>query len=207
MTLILTRRSFLHKTMAAGVAVAATRGGPRQASAATTADHAPAFQKSKPDVIIHRGGYPGWPWVTRAGQRLVCVFRDDSVHGFSPSGKILWTDSRDNGKTWAPSRVVVDEPEVRLTYLPPPTDLEVERELDLDDLDTASHDGVEVDLEPLLREQLVLAVPIKPVCQPECKGICPNCGTDLNKKACGCNIELPETNPWKRALKQLGEEN
>ena len=105
-----------------------------------------------------------------------------------------------------PCPVQVNEPEVRLTYLPPPTDFEAERELDLDDLDTASHDGVEVDLEPLLREQLVLAVPINPLCQPDCKGICPSCGTDLNKKTCGCENELPETNPWKRAIMQLSDE-
>ena len=73
----------------------------------------PQGVKSKPDVIVYRGGYPGWPWVARAGrQRLVCAFRDDTVHDFSPSGKVLWTSSRDDGKTWAPAQVVADEPGV-----------------------------------------------------------------------------------------------
>jgi len=112
MTVILNRRSFLRRTLAAGVGVATTGGLARHASAATLADDTRTFQKSKPDVIIHQGGYPGWPWVTRAGKRLVCVFRDDGVHGFSPSGKILWTYSEDEGKTWAPSGVVVDEPAI-----------------------------------------------------------------------------------------------
>ena len=105
-----------------------------------------------------------------------------------------------------PCHVKVDEPDLRLTFLPPPTEFEQERELDLDDLDTATHDGVEVDLEPLLCEQLVLALPIKLLCQPECKGICPSCGADMNDKPCDCKEELPETNPWKRALMQLNEE-
>ena len=66
--------------------------------------------KSNPDVILHRGGYPGWPWVARARERrLVCVFRDDGIHGFSPTGKVLWTESRDEGKTWAVARVVAEE--------------------------------------------------------------------------------------------------
>lgn len=69
--------------------------------------------KCRPDVIVYRGGYPGWPWVARAGRgRLVCAFRDDSIHDYSPSGKVLFTSSEDDGKTWAPATVVADEPGV-----------------------------------------------------------------------------------------------
>lgn len=69
--------------------------------------------KSRPDVIVYKGGYPGWPWVARAGRgRLVCAFRDDGVHGFSPTGKVLFTSSGDDGKSWAPAQVVADEPGV-----------------------------------------------------------------------------------------------
>jgi hypothetical protein len=50
--------------------------------------------------------------VAAAKGRLVCVFRDDSVHDFSPGGKVLMTESRDEGKTWSPARVVADEPDV-----------------------------------------------------------------------------------------------
>ena len=46
--------------------------------------------KSEPDVILYRGNYPGWPWLTAAGDRLLCAFRDDGVHGFSATGKVLW---------------------------------------------------------------------------------------------------------------------
>ena len=68
--------------------------------------------KTRPDVIVYRGSYPGWPWITPAGKRLVCVFREDSIHGFSPTGRVLWTASDDAGRTWSPAQVVVDEPEV-----------------------------------------------------------------------------------------------
>ena len=66
--------------------------------------------KSEPDVVVYRGNYPGWPWVTPAsGGRLLCVFRDDSVHGFSPTGRVLLCASRDNGRTWSAAQVVVDD--------------------------------------------------------------------------------------------------
>lgn len=100
------RRRFLRQTAAIAGTLAVS---PARASFAAE----PAAVKSRPDVILHRGGYPGWPWVARAGQgRLVCAFRDDSVHGFSPTGKVLFTASDDDGKTWTKAQVVVDEPGV-----------------------------------------------------------------------------------------------
>lgn len=41
-----------------------------------------------------------------------------------------------------------------------------------------------INLEPLLREYLLLEIPIKPLCQPDCKGLCPTCGANLNQGAC-----------------------
>jgi uncharacterized protein len=41
-------------------------------------------------------------------------------------------------------------------------------------------DHHELDLEPLAREAIVLAAPIAPVCRPDCPGLCPECGADLN---------------------------
>jgi hypothetical protein len=97
------RDEHLQQAMASGVSLAV-------AGHARVAVDPPQPVKSKPDVIVHRGGYPGWPWVARAGERrLFCVFRDDGIHGFSPSGKVLWTESRDEGKTWAAARVVADD--------------------------------------------------------------------------------------------------
>src|SRR5919204_2503385 len=37
-----------------------------------------------------------------------------------------------------------------------------------------------IDLTPLLREELILATPLAPLCRPDCKGLCPVCGRDLN---------------------------
>ena len=43
-----------------------------------------------------------------------------------------------------------------------------------------------VDLEPLAREALTLDLPLAPLCSPDCRGLCPGCGVDLNAGACGC---------------------
>ncbi len=39
-----------------------------------------------------------------------------------------------------------------------------------------------IDLTPLLREELILATPQAPLCRPDCKGLCPDCGEDLNER-------------------------
>ncbi len=57
---------------------------------------------------------------------------------------------------------------------------------DIEILKLAS-DAREIDISPLLREAVLLNHPIKMLCDPECKGICPNCGVDLNKEACQCS--------------------
>ena len=48
-----------------------------------------------------------------------------------------------------------------------------------------------VDVSGLAREAIVLAVPAQIVCAPECKGLCPQCGADLNEAPCGCAPEEP----------------
>jgi uncharacterized protein len=42
-----------------------------------------------------------------------------------------------------------------------------------------------IDLTPLIREHMILAMPITPICKPDCKGLCSECGTDLNTDPCG----------------------
>ncbi|MDD5044082.1 MAG: DUF177 domain-containing protein [Candidatus Omnitrophica bacterium] len=43
-----------------------------------------------------------------------------------------------------------------------------------------------IDLDPDIREELILNYPFNPVCKPDCKGLCPVCGEDLNAGACRC---------------------
>jgi uncharacterized metal-binding protein YceD (DUF177 family) len=57
---------------------------------------------------------------------------------------------------------------------------EAEVELDQDDLGVLVLDGEHLDTEPLIQEQVVLEIPMKPLCATECKGLCPRCGADRN---------------------------
>jgi len=56
-------------------------------------------------------------------------------------------------------------------------------------------------LEDVLREQVLLAVPIKVVCSDECKGLCPRCGRNLNHEDCTCAEPVPD--PRWGALKDI----
>jgi uncharacterized protein len=49
-----------------------------------------------------------------------------------------------------------------------------------------SDDGL-LDLAPLLREQTWVTIPMKPICHPDCKGLCPQCGANLNLESCACD--------------------
>lgn len=63
---------------------------------------------------------------------------------------------------------------------------EEERELEEEDLGVLVVDEPEIDLWPLLREQVQLNVPMRPLCNEDCAGLCPVCGADLNEGACDC---------------------
>lgn len=47
-----------------------------------------------------------------------------------------------------------------------------------------------VDIEPSIREMMILSLPAKPLCEQECKGLCPVCGENLNEHQCGCETEF-----------------
>jgi uncharacterized metal-binding protein YceD (DUF177 family) len=57
---------------------------------------------------------------------------------------------------------------------------EPEVELDKDELGALAIEGEHLDTEPLIAEQILLEIPMKPLCSPECRGLCPRCGADRN---------------------------
>jgi len=59
-------------------------------------------------------------------------------------------------------------------------------------VDEESYVGKVIDLDPAVREQLLLALPGYPVCKEGCKGLCPVCGTNLNERDCGCDRRVPD---------------
>ena len=66
---------------------------------------------------------------------------------------------------------------------------EGEREVEEDDLATAFYDDDQIDLTHLIMEQFQLALPMKALCAEACKGLCPQCGTNLNTGSCNCNVK------------------
>ena len=74
-------------------------------------------------------------------------------------------------------------------------------ELSPEDLLLSAYDGEAIDLDELVREQVLLALPSRHLCKEDCKGLCPKCGTDLNAGDCSC--EQGEVDPRWSALAGL----
>lgn len=62
-------------------------------------------------------------------------------------------------------------------------------------------DDGNINLEPLVREYMLLEVPLNPLCKPDCKGLCPVCGGNLNEEVCNHDAEVFD--PRLAALKTL----
>ena len=82
---------------------------------------------------------------------------------------------------------------------------EGEREIEEDDLSTAFYENDEIDLGQLMREQFYLALPMKPLCSESCRGLCPVCGTNLNRSTCDCKRDWDD--PRLAALRELRTKN
>ncbi len=59
-------------------------------------------------------------------------------------------------------------------------------ELQKEELDIVFYSNNLLDIDDIANEQLALNIPMKPLCSAECKGICPECGADLNTMQCNC---------------------
>jgi uncharacterized protein len=59
-------------------------------------------------------------------------------------------------------------------------------ELQEEDLSISVFDGETIDIDDLVREQVLLALPPRLLCREECKGLCPVCGADRNQSECAC---------------------
>jgi uncharacterized protein len=79
-----------------------------------------------------------------------------------------------------------------LRYLPDGTGLPDREDEDGavrdDDVSATFYRDETIDLGALMREQFYLALPMKPLCREDCKGLCAQCGTNLNTDTCDCQI-------------------
>jgi uncharacterized protein len=99
------------------------------------------------------------------------------------------------------AKVQVDD-DFDLFYRPVETSPdEEEKELGEGEIEIAFYEGDGIQLEDVLREFILLAMPMQWVCRPDCKGICPVCGGNRNLSVCQCQVKL-EDDRW-AALKKL----
>jgi uncharacterized protein len=83
--------------------------------------------------------------------------------------------------------VPVDLP-IDLLYLPHSENGgEGELEITDEDLSTAFYREEQIDLDLMIREQLQLSLPMKPLCRDDCDGLCPVCGINRNREHCSCD--------------------
>ncbi len=66
--------------------------------------------------------------------------------------------------------------------------LSEELALQKDDLDIYFYEEPSIAVAPIAEERIQMAVPMKPLCREDCRGLCPHCGDDLNLATCGCNV-------------------
>jgi len=79
-----------------------------------------------------------------------------------------------------------------------------EMELSASDIDTEFYDKNRVDITQPVHDQIYLALPFVSICCEDCKGLCTECGNNLNKRNCGCSEEGP-VDPRLEVLRSLKE--
>lgn len=75
---------------------------------------------------------------------------------------------------------------------------------ELDEQD-AFMEGYELNIDNLMIDEMITGWPEKVLCRPDCRGLCPVCGKDLNTGACGCDTFVPD--PRMAAIKDVFNEN
>jgi uncharacterized protein len=83
-----------------------------------------------------------------------------------------------------PALVKISAP-LKMTFVPGDDRVEDASDDPLDDVDVTSYDGQTVDLGAIVREQLILGLPISPKCRDNCAGLCATCGQNKNERDCG----------------------
>jgi uncharacterized protein len=114
-------------------------------------------------------------------------------------GRLAATMPQTCSRCLEPFAARVDAP-VDVRLVPKPTGAD-SVELGADDLDVDFYDNDELDVTRVVANEATLALPMKPLCRTDCKGLCPQCGTNLNTGSCDCAPAWED--PRLAALKQF----
>lgn len=107
------------------------------------------------------------------------------------------------GRCLAPVTLIVVAPcAVDAVPLPKQTSPDEPGSLGRGDLDVIFYSGPVLNLDDLVREQLLLNIAMRPLCREGCLGLCPSCGKNRNESPCGCR-DLAATDPRLDELRKL----
>lgn len=102
------------------------------------------------------------------------------------------------GRCLEPARIAIDAP-MTVTFVPADED---DEELG-DDADVVGFAGNEIDLSDEVRDEILLAIPLKPLCSESCRGLCPVCGGNRNTVPCTCESDQRQASSQFAALGKL----
>jgi len=126
-------------------------------------------------------------------------------------GRLQTTLETDCGRCLEPLTIAVNAsldvmflPEVDQAQTPAKGDDDDDAEVRESDTGVAFYKNDTIDLGEIMRDEFYLAVPMKPLCRPDCRGLCPVCGKNRNRETCSCRAEWvdPRMEPLKKLLDQ-----
>jgi uncharacterized protein len=125
-------------------------------------------------------------------------------------GRLSGAVEIDCARCLEPFAVTLDR-DLDLFYLPRASgqDEAQEEEVELSDREVVVgyYEGDRVDLGEVVREEILLGLPLKPLCREGCLGLCPRCGKNRNATACGCPPEEEPGDPRLDPLRKLVDKN
>jgi uncharacterized protein len=170
--------------------------------------------KEKPVKLWYEVNPDQFPALTEITERGECTFIRPLVFDFTASvaGHLVLVEGRFHTRvilTCSRCLAAFESPlEARffLTFTPQATDshgfaVQEDLELQSEEIGLIPFSGEEIDLKDAFQEEVVMALPMQPLCKADCKGLCPRCGADLNEGDCGCNHQT--INPQFAALQGL----
>ena len=129
---------------------------------------------------------------------------DDDKRAFRLTGRLAADVELTCGRCLIPFETELRE-NLDLHYLPQSKNVaragEDDRGLGEDELLVAFYRDDQLDLSHMAWEQIVLALPMKPLCKIDCEGLCPDCGVNFNAASCSCVQD--DTDPRWQALNDL----
>lgn len=122
---------------------------------------------------------------------ILQAMRSDAI--IEVTGSLSTTISTPCGRCLTPVTSQLEIP-VRLCYVSEDDDKEVppgeEVELQSDELGLIPFSSPEIDLRPDLAQEIIMALPLQPLCTESCQGLCQICGTNLNQGRCDCQAPI-----------------